>query len=95
MRVSARGTTNRNDRGGAAQRRTRKQWLLDTFGDGTFAPCSFCGNDLDFGTITVDRILAGCEGGTYHRKNIRPACLRCNSLEGIALRERRKDTVAS
>lgn len=85
-----RGTTNRNDRGSAAERRRRKQWLLEQFGDGTFAPCTYCKDELDFGTITVDRIVAGCEGGTYARDNIQPACLPCNSKEGNALRERRK-----
>lgn len=87
-----RGTTNRNDRGSAAERRRRKQWLLDTFGDGTYASCSFCEDELDYGTITVDRIVAGCLGGTYARNNIRPACMRCNSLQGTALRERLKKT---
>lgn len=85
-----RGTTNRNDRGNTVARRARKQWLLDTFGDGTYAPCTFCDVELDWGTITADRIVPGCEGGTYCRDNIRPACLTCNSLEGSALRERRK-----
>lgn len=88
--MSARGTTNTNCRGSAAGRRARKHWLLDTFGDGTYAPCSYCRVELDFGTITVDRIIPGCDGGTYCRDNIQPACMSCNSLEGTALRERRK-----
>lgn len=90
-----RGTSNGNQRGSAKSRRERKQWLLDTFGDGTYAPCTYCQVELDFGTITVDRIVPGCEGGTYCRVNIRPACLTCNSLEGNALRERRKQGVAA
>lgn len=85
-----RGTTNRNDRGNSAARRVRKQWLLDAFGDGYTAPCSYCFVELDFGTLTVDRIVPGCDGGTYVRANIRPACISCNSIEGSALRERRK-----
>lgn len=85
-----RGTSNRNDRGNAKSRRERKQWLLDTFGDGTYVDCSHCGLELDFGTVTVDRIVAGCDGGTYARSNIRPSCLRCNSIEGSAHRDRRK-----
>lgn len=88
--MSARGTTNTNSRGSAEGRRARKQWLLDAYGDGTYAPCSFCALVLDFGTLTVDRIIPGCQGGTYARSNIRPACLSCNSLDGIALRERLK-----
>jgi hypothetical protein len=93
--MSARGTTNRNQRGSAQGRRDRKHYLLDTFGDGTTAPCFFCKVELDFGTITVDRIIPGCQGGTYKRDNIRPACMTCNSLEGTALRERlKKERVA-
>ena len=92
--MSARGTTNTNCRGSAEGRRLRKLWLLDTFGDGYTAPCTFCEVELDYGTITVDRIVPGCEGGTYARSNIRPACLTCNSLEGTALRERRKKETA-
>ncbi len=88
--MSARGTTNRNDRGSAKSRRDRKQWLLDTFGDGTFVDCHFCQIVLDFGTLTVDRILAGILGGRYVKGNIRPACITCNSLDGTALRERLK-----
>lgn len=88
--MSARGTSNTNDRGSAKARRERKTWLLRTFGDGESAPCSHCGVALDFWTITVDRILPGILGGRYVRDNIRPACLRCNSLDGNALRERLK-----
>lgn len=86
--MSARGTSNTNDRGSAEQRRARKQWLLDTFGDGTWAPCSHCEVILDWGTLTVDRIIPGCLGGRYVQGNIRPACMTCNSIEGSALRDR-------
>lgn len=83
-----RGTTNQNSRGSSEQRRQRKQWLLTTFGDGTTAPCSFgCGQLLTMATLTVDRFpLPGCQGGTYMRGNIRPACGPCNSAHGGALR---------
>lgn len=33
-------------------------------------------------TLTVDRIIPGCKGGTYRRNNIRPACGGCNSETG-------------
>lgn len=34
-------------------------------------------------TITVDRYpVAGRDGGTYRRGNIRPACAPCNYAEG-------------
>lgn len=32
--------------------------------------------------LTVDRIIPGCQGGTYRRNNIRPACGGCNSETG-------------
>ena len=35
--------------------------------------------------LTVDRIIPGCQGGTYRRNNIRPACATCNSETGGAL----------
>lgn len=36
--------------------------------------------------LTVDRIIPGCQGGTYVRTNIRPACGRCNSELGGSTR---------
>jgi hypothetical protein len=81
-----RGTTNRNARGGSAARRIRKQWLLDTFGDGENADCFLrlpgCCGWVDFATVWVDRKTKGCEGGTYERDNIRPACGPCNMRDG-------------
>lgn len=77
-----RGTTNANARGSADDRRKRRAWLLAEFGDGRTAPCSFCGAVLTDETITVDRIVPGCLGGTYRRENCRPACGTCNSREG-------------
>lgn len=40
--------------------------------------------------LTVDRIIPGCQGGTYRRNNIRPACGQCNSETGGALARRGK-----
>lgn len=51
--------------------------------------CYRCGQLLTAGTVTVDRIIPGCNGGTYRRNNIRPACAACNSETGGATR---KDT---
>lgn len=83
-----RGTTNGNARGSARQRRERKAWLLAAFGDGATAPCAFgCGAVLTLDTVTVDRFpVPGCQGGTYRRDNIRPACGPCNSRHGAPLR---------
>jgi hypothetical protein len=84
----ARGTSNGNQRGGSAARRARKVWLLGHFGDGQKAECAFgCGSVVDLDTITVDRFpVPGCQGGTYARGNIRPACAPCNSSRGAVLR---------
>lgn len=75
-----RGTTSENLRGSAEDRRRRKRYLLDTWGDGTAAPCVFCKVALTYDTVTVDRYpIPGRLGGRYTRDNIRPACGPCNS----------------
>lgn len=48
--------------------------------------CYRCGTLLTFDTVTVDRRIPGCEGGTYRRNNIRPACGSCNSITGNNVR---------
>lgn len=83
-----RGTSNSNARGNVYDRAARRAWLLTTFGDGVQAPCYRCDELLDDSTITVDRIIAGRDGGTYRRSNIRPACGPCNSETGGALARR-------
>lgn len=50
--------------------------------------CYRCGALLTVDTVTVDRIIPGCRGGTYRRSNIRPACGGCNSETGGALASR-------
>lgn len=47
--------------------------------------CYRCGELLTVDTVTVDRIIPGCQGGSYRRNNIRPACGDCNSETGGAL----------
>ncbi|AXQ63233.1 HNH endonuclease [Mycobacterium phage Collard] len=86
-----RGTSNTNDRGSAAARRRRKQWLLDKFGDGTTCTCSTCPAVLTFDTITVDRYpIAGVDGGRYVRGNIRPQCSLCASRQGAGMSHARR-----
>lgn len=51
--------------------------------------CYRCGCLLVDGTLTVDRIIPGCQGGTYRRDNIRPACGTCNSETGGSTRGKR------
>lgn len=90
--MTVRGTTNRNDRGSASDRRARRQWLMDTFGNGDSAMCAFgCGTRVTVHTVSVDRHpVPGWAGGRYVRGNIRPACGRCNSIDGArGLHERR------
>jgi hypothetical protein len=51
--------------------------------------CYRCGRLLTVETVTVDRIVPGCQGGTYRRSNIRPACGPCNSSTGATTRRRK------
>lgn len=63
-------------------------------GDGELAcRCYRCGELLVAATLEADRIVPGCRktaeypnGGTYVRKNIRPACGPCNRITGNQLR---------
>lgn len=50
--------------------------------------CYRCGVLLTVDTLTVDRIVPGCRGGTYRRENIRPACQTCNSSTGATTRRK-------
>jgi 5-methylcytosine-specific restriction endonuclease McrA len=52
--------------------------------------CYRCGVLLTTSTVTVDRIVPGCQGGTYRRTNIRPACGRCNSQTGATTRRTKR-----
>lgn len=65
--------------------------IMTTVGDGVACcRCYRCGELLTLETMTVDRIIPGCKGGTYRRNNIRPACSGCNSETGGALAHRPK-----
>lgn len=52
--------------------------------------CYRCGRLLTVDTVSPDRIVPGCEGGTYRRNNIRPACRPCQSKTGGHLGVTRK-----
>lgn len=52
--------------------------------------CYRCGALLIVETVTSDRIIPGCLGGTYRRENIRPCCVGCNSSTGGSLGNARK-----
>lgn len=93
-----RGSTNGNARGSSYERRRRRAWLMATFAADVpgFCRCYRCGHllynpddlypsDHIARTLTIDRIIPGCKGGTYRRTNIRPACGQCNSETGGGL----------
>lgn len=71
--------SNGPDRGNSTDRRRRKHYLLNTFGDGHTCECVHCGHTLDYTTIEADRIVPGSQGGSYRRDNIVPACRTCNA----------------
>lgn len=82
-----RSTTNRNERGSSYQRRRRRQWLVEEFGDGEFVACFlqrsvYCLLVLDVDTVSADRLVPGVHGGTYARSNIQPACGPCQCNQG-------------
>lgn len=94
--MKRRGTSNKNHRGNSKDREARRKWLFKTYesdhGPGT-CRCYRCGRVLCGATshlghwrLTVDRIIPGAKGGRYRRNNIRPACSRCNSETGGAVR---------
>lgn len=103
--MTRRGTSNTNARGSTRDRKARRRWIVTSFradrdvsrrGRGTalgrgFVACRCyrCGRLLTEATVTVDRIVPGCHGGTYRRNNIRPACALCNSETGGATRKKR------
>ena len=63
-------------RGSNADRKARKLWLLQTFGDGETCKCALgCDTMLTFMTVEADRKIPG---GSYRRENIQPACRPCN-----------------
>jgi hypothetical protein len=120
----ARGGSNGNERGGSAERRRRREWLVITYRadvdvyravidvaddfpntveylipidrgrtDLPTEPacrCYRCGELLTVDMVSADRIVPGCDGGTYRRDNIRPACCRCNSVTGATTRRKKR-----
>lgn len=79
MTRSAAATRERNVRGSAKDRRTRKLWMLSPVsgfgGNGTSVPCVHCGRWCSFVSVEADRKIPG---GSYRRDNIQPACKPCN-----------------
>lgn len=82
-----RSRSNRNDRGSSRDRRRRREWLVEEFGDGVHVACFLqrsphCLHVLDKDNVSADRIVLGVDGGTYRRGNILPACLPCQCHQG-------------
>jgi hypothetical protein len=92
--MTARGTSNGNESGSSYARRSRKRRMLQPYGghggNGSQVPCYRCQLPLTFATLTVDRIVAGMDGGTYCWSNVRPACGACNIKTGNQLRDHRR-----
>lgn len=90
----SRGTSNGNATGSAASRRKRKQRMLQPYGghggNGETVPCYRCRQPLTYATLTVDRIVAGMDGGSYAWPNVRPACQECNIATGNQLKWHRR-----
>jgi 5-methylcytosine-specific restriction endonuclease McrA len=74
--------SNGPDRGNSYARRARKHYLLDEFGNGETCECTFCGTELNFDSVTSDRVVTGSNGGSYQRDNLVPACKFCNLSRG-------------
>lgn len=89
---SRRSTSNGNSTGSSYARAARRAWLVAEFGwpAAGIVLCWACGVPLlqdedpeaPGQSVTVDRIVPGCEGGRYVRGNIRPACGPCNMSHG-------------
>ena len=86
-----RQTSNKNQRGGSADRKARRYWLASPKtgfgGDGVSVECAFDGCTTivraDDGSMWVDRFpIPGRDGGTYKHGNIRPSCAMCQTREG-------------
>jgi hypothetical protein len=49
------------------------------------ACCCYCGVSLSWDAITVEHVVARCDGGTSLLRNLAIACRACNSFKGAAL----------
>lgn len=98
---TVRGTSNRNARGSAKTRRARRRRLADQHAIHGVMTCYRCAVPLLADDVAeqlgvpagerfeVDRIVPGCQGGTYVDGNVRPACGPCNRETGNAARDGR------
>lgn len=74
-----------DQRGNTTDRKRRKLWVIDTFGDGTFVACRMCWITVDYAGLCIDRIVPGHLGGKYVRSNIQPSCSPCQHRQGAEI----------
>lgn len=72
-------------RGNSVDRRKRKEFLVNKFGNGITAPCWECKSPLRVNEMVADRIIPGIRGGRYTRNNIRPQCHPCSRKQGYEI----------
>lgn len=86
----SRSITGNDKRGSSYDRKARRLWLVSPAagfgGDGEKVPCWECGTMVTATSMYVDRIIAGDQGGTYRRNNIRPHCASCSHGQGARRR---------
>lgn len=75
------------------QRRLIEQYRQDGDTIVECCRCYRCGRLLTLETLTVDRIIPGCKGGTYRRSNIRPSCSKCANETGVILSAETRKTL--
>ena len=68
----------RTDLGPEPPRAELKQYLYGLQG----GYCKGCGEHFPPQNLTLDRIIPGAKGGTYHAPNVQLMCSRCNSIKG-------------
>ena len=68
-------------RGNSQDRHARNQKLLNDFGDGKTAKCSYCGTKVDHSSVQQDKIYPH---NGYRYSNIIPSCRHCNQSRGNA-----------
>lgn len=84
MHIARSGRAGGDMRGNTTDRARRTAKLLAEFGDGTTAPCVYCGTALTAATLTQDKIYTADQGGRYNYANLLPACINCNQRRSDA-----------
>lgn len=98
-----RGTSNRLVTGNSKDRARRRARIVERDGwpEVGLVLCHWCGCPLlqdedpeaPGQSVTMDRVVPGCEGGTYELDNLVPACGPCNQERGGKLGAQRRGLV--